>query len=111
MNIIASNEIYGKLKIYASKTRTTLIHAVKPTYKMIAKEFKKSWNEAKDYLHLINISNIYNLEPSHPTIAYFAFAGLPNECAPFLSCVIDSNDMYKGINRLTGATDLLISEI
>ncbi|WP_036153804.1 SUKH-4 family immunity protein [Maribacter forsetii] len=74
---------------------------------MKPEEFKDIWTSEEDILNPINANRLNGLGLSETSIEFLKIAGLPRSAAPFLSFVTDSDDIYKGIKKLTNVYDFL----
>lgn len=77
---------------------------------MKPEEFKHIWTTQEDNLNPISINRLNGLGLSETSIEFLKTAGLPESTSPFLSFVKDSDDIYKGINKLTKVYDFLEPE-
>ncbi len=68
---------------------------------MTPQDFKKAWTKDGEQLFPLSINRLTNLDLQKETIAFLNISGLPESAAPFLSFVNDTDDLYKGINKLT----------
>ena len=77
---------------------------------MKAEEFKQIWTSKDDNLNPISIDRLNGLGLSEKSIEFLKNAGLPKSAAPFLSFATDSDDIYKGIHKLTEFYEFLEPE-
>ena len=77
---------------------------------MKPEEFKHKWPSDEDKLNPISPIRLDGLGLSEMSIEFLKTAGLPDSAAPFLSFVKDSDDVYKGIQKLTSIYEELESE-
>ncbi|MDF4220310.1 hypothetical protein PXC01_01850 [Maribacter sp. M208] len=77
---------------------------------MKPEEFKKLWTSNEEKLNPININRLNGLGLCDASIQFLNTVGLPESAAPFLSFVTDSDDLYKGIHKLTKIYEFLEPE-
>ncbi|MES2592137.1 MAG: SUKH-4 family immunity protein [Bacteroidota bacterium] len=77
---------------------------------MTPSEFKVIWTQDDNSLCPISIDRLNDLNLKQATIDFLTVAGLPDNVAPYLSFIKDTDDKYFGINRLTKQYDFLESE-
>lgn len=77
---------------------------------MKPEEFKHIWTSQEDNLNPISLNRLNGLGLSKASIDFLKTAGLPESSAPFLNFIKDTDDIYKGINKLTKVYTLLEPE-
>ncbi|WP_291967822.1 SUKH-4 family immunity protein [Maribacter sp.] len=77
---------------------------------MKPEEFKKLWTSNEEKLNPININRLNGLGLRDASIQFLNTVGLPESAAPFLSFVTDSDDLHKGIHKLTKIYEFLEPE-
>ncbi len=76
---------------------------------MTPKEFKNTWGSDNGFSRLFTIkrSQLELLDLNIITTDFLNESGLPDSAAPYLSFIDDSQDVFKGINRLTNQYNFL----
>ncbi|MDO6471702.1 SUKH-4 family immunity protein [Maribacter sp. 1_MG-2023] len=77
---------------------------------MKPEEFKKLWTSNEEKLNPISTNRLNELGLRDASIQFLNTVGLPESAAPFLSFVTDSDDLYKGIHKLTKIYEFLEPE-
>ena len=77
---------------------------------MKPEEFKKLWTSNEEKLNPISMNRLNGLGLRDSSIQFLNTVGLPQSAAPFLSFVTDSDDIYKGIHKLTKIYEFLEPE-
>jgi hypothetical protein len=77
---------------------------------MTPEDFKQKWISLEDNLNPISPERLSGLGLSGKTIDFLVGSGLPDSAAPFLSFSKDSEDLYRGIQKLNKVYDFLEPE-
>ncbi|WP_036150627.1 SUKH-4 family immunity protein [Maribacter forsetii] len=77
---------------------------------MKPEEFKKLWTSNEEKLKPISINRLNGLGLCDASIQFLNTVGLPESAAPFLSFVTNSDDLHKGIHKLTKIYEFLEPE-
>lgn len=68
---------------------------------MKPQEFRKYWTANGDTFSQLKVEKLQEFYLKQATVEFLTMAGLPNEAAPFLSFVNDTDDIFYGISKLT----------
>ena len=77
---------------------------------MTPQDFIIAWTKDGEQLFTLSIERLTNLNLQKETIKFLNIAGLPDNVAPYLSFVKDTDDLYNGINKLTAQYKVLEAE-